>query len=88
MQKLHFTIIKHTEIIDEDLRRQIRRKQILFGGNMALKIYGTLNCKNGRQIKKQNRVFFVSEKEALENGYRPCGACIRSEYKKWKDGTV
>jgi len=35
-------------------------------------------------MKKENRVFFQSEKEAVAQGYRPCGHCMREEYKKWK----
>ena len=34
-------------------------------------------------MKKENRVFFVSEQEAIEQGYRPCGNCMNYEYKKW-----
>jgi len=39
-------------------------------------------------MKIENRVFFISEKEALDNGYRPCGHCMKSEYQKWKDGFI
>ncbi|MCE6992186.1 hypothetical protein LZG72_23970 [Dyadobacter sp. CY323] len=35
-------------------------------------------------MKLKNRVFFESESEAIENGYRPCGHCMRDEYSKWK----
>jgi methylphosphotriester-DNA--protein-cysteine methyltransferase len=38
-------------------------------------------------MKRENRVFFSSEKTAIANGYRPCGHCMRAAYKKWK-GTV
>ena len=68
--------------------KQIRMKQICFAGNMQLKIYGTLHCKSGKRMKKQNRIFFISQNEAVENGYRPCGHCMKSEYKKWKDGII
>ena len=36
-------------------------------------------------MKKENRVFFTSEKEAIAQGYRPCGHCLRSKYVDWKD---
>jgi len=39
-------------------------------------------------MKKQNRVFFTSVKKAIKFGYRPCGHCMRAEYKKWKDGLI
>jgi methylphosphotriester-DNA--protein-cysteine methyltransferase len=35
-------------------------------------------------MKVVNRVFFQNEQEALTNGYRPCGHCLREEYKAWK----
>jgi methylphosphotriester-DNA--protein-cysteine methyltransferase len=36
-------------------------------------------------MKKENRIFFISEEEAIRQGFRPCGHCMRQEYKKWKD---
>jgi methylphosphotriester-DNA--protein-cysteine methyltransferase len=81
-------LIKHNEISDAVLRTHIRQQQITLGGNSELKIYGTLHCKSGKRMKKQNRVFFVSEDEALQNGYRPCGHCMRNNYKKWNNELV
>jgi methylphosphotriester-DNA--protein-cysteine methyltransferase len=79
---------KHTEIDDEQLRKLIKAKEIRLGGNNKLKIFGTLNCNSGKRMKKQNRVFFVSEKEAVEQGFRPCGHCLNAAYKKWKDELI
>ena len=70
-------MIRHTEISTKELRRKIRQNEIRFGGNEKLKIYGTLQCKSGKRMKKENRVFFVSEKEAIKQGYRPCGHCLK-----------
>jgi methylphosphotriester-DNA--protein-cysteine methyltransferase len=81
-------MISHTEISDQDLRKQIKQKEILFGGNRKLKIYGMLQCKSGRRMKKENRVFFISGKEATKKGYRPCGHCMKNEYQKWKNGFI
>jgi methylphosphotriester-DNA--protein-cysteine methyltransferase len=81
-------LIKHNEISDAVLRTHIRQQQITLGGNSEFKIYGTLHCKSGKRLKKQNRVFFVSEDEALQNGYRPCGHCMRNNYKKWNNELV
>ncbi|MGN6478422.1 MAG: Ada metal-binding domain-containing protein [Flavipsychrobacter sp.] len=55
---------------------------------MRLKIYGSLSCSSGKRMKRSNRIFFVSEAEAIENGYRPCGHCMKNEYKNWKNGIV
>ncbi len=76
-------MIKHLDIKDSDLRRKIKQKEILFGGNRKLKIYGTLQCKSGKRMKRENRIFFVSESQAIKNGFRPCGHCLKKAYKKW-----
>ncbi|MFP3831687.1 Ada metal-binding domain-containing protein [Chryseobacterium sp. SIMBA_028] len=78
-------MIPHAQLSDTELRSKIRRQQICFGGNKRLKIYGLLSCTSGKRMKQENRVLFISEKEALENGYRPCGHCMSAQYKSWKD---
>ena len=60
------------------------------GGNKKLKIYGKLDCTSAlNYIKKgcyvNNRVFFENEEIAKQSGYRPCGKCMKKEYKKWKE---
>ncbi len=62
----------------------IRSGEISLGGNRRLKIYGTLNCRSGRKMKTENRVFFRDEAEAQSAGYRPCGHCLRDQYRAWK----
>ncbi|MEO6355801.1 MAG: metal-binding protein [Ferruginibacter sp.] len=81
-------MIRHSEIDEVNLRKLIRQKTILFGGNTKLKISGLLQCNSGKRMKKESRVFFISEKEAVENGYRPYGHCMKGSYKIWKDGLV
>ncbi len=77
-------MIRHTEINDQQLRKSIRRHTIVLSGNDKLKIYGKLNCKSGRRMKKENRVFFQSPVEAVQQGFRPCAHCMNDEYKNWK----
>ncbi len=81
-------MIQHTNINDIEVRKRIRQNEICFGGNKKLKIYGKLNCGAGKRIQKENRVFFGSDTEAIEQGFRPCGHCMRNNYKKWKNGPV
>ncbi len=81
-------MIKHTDISDTGLRKLIRHKEVLLGGNRKLKIYGLLSCKSGRRMKRENRVFFTSLEDAMNQHYRPCGNCMPVEYKKWKNGSV
>ena len=63
------------------------------GGNFLKKndkIYGRLDCPAALRAIKQSdnyakyRVFFKDEATAIAAGYRPCGTCMREQYKKWK----
>jgi len=81
-------VINHSKILDSDLRNKIKNAEICFGGNRKLKIYGTLKCSSGKRMKRENRVFFLSENEAKENGFRPCGHCLKTEYQNWKNGLI
>jgi len=81
-------MIRHAEISDSELRSKIRKKEIRFGGNSKLKIYGVLGCTSGKRMKSENQVFFKSAQEALQNNYRPCGHCMKVAYKKWKHGFI
>ena len=60
------------------------------GGNGKLKIYGRLDCPSALSTIRRfpgsyekSRVFFADEKTALEAGYRPCGNCMRAQYKEY-----
>jgi len=77
-------MIKHTGISDAGLRKLIRQQAIQVGGNLRLKIYGQLHCASGKRMKKENRVFFYSANEAIMQGFRPCGHCMKADYRKWK----
>lgn len=77
-------MIKHQDMEQSELHRLIKSGAIQLGGNARLRIYGTLHCKSGKRMLKKNRVFFTSEAEAMEEGYRPCGHCMRAAYQNWK----
>jgi methylphosphotriester-DNA--protein-cysteine methyltransferase len=74
----------HIQLTKGELNLLIKKGAIKFGGNKKLKIYGTLSCDSGKRMKKENRLFFQSEAEAIDRGYRPCGHCMRDEYQRWK----
>src|SRR5690606_11035900 len=59
------TMRKHTELSKAELRRGLRNKELVLAGNSRLKIYGTVDSKSGKRMKRENRVFFSSEAEAL-----------------------
>jgi methylphosphotriester-DNA--protein-cysteine methyltransferase len=79
-------MLYHIHLGNQKLKSLIRNGEIVFGGNKRLKIYGRLSCKSGTGMKIENRVFFSSEKEAINEGFRPCGHCMKREYQKWKNG--
>lgn len=81
-------MIHHSEVSDVELRIKLKDKTIRFGENRKDKIYGTLSCASGKRLNKENRVFFISEQEAQQENYRPCGHCMRKKYKTWKDGLI
>ncbi|WP_103072576.1 Ada metal-binding domain-containing protein [Aquimarina sediminis] len=81
-------MIRHSTVSDSEIKSKIRQKEICLGGNRKLKIYGKLGCGSGKRMKRENRVFFLSEKEAKDNGYRPCGHCMKIAYQKWKNGFI
>jgi methylphosphotriester-DNA--protein-cysteine methyltransferase len=59
------------------------------GGNRRDKIYGRLDCSSARRALPRGyatiRVFFADEATAIAAGYRPCGTCMRAEYRAWRD---
>ena len=82
-------MISHTDFENDEtgrkeLHKLIRQKKILLGGNRKLKIYGLLQCSSGKRMLRKNRVFFKSETEAIANGFRPCGHCLKDKYRQWK----
>lgn len=79
---------RHRELESSELHQKLKQHELLFAGNAQLKIYGRLTCSSGKRMLKSNRVFFVDEQEAIAQGYRPCGHCMKQAYKKWKDATI
>lgn len=83
-------MIQHSEMGDSAFERSRQLKalvdkgEVKLAGNRKLKIYGTLNCASGKRMRMHNRVFFKSEEEAINIGYRPCGHCMRKAYLQWK----
>lgn len=79
---------QHIDLTQIDLKAKLKNGDIVFAGNRKLKIYGSLTCNAGKRMLKINRVFFTNEHEAISQGYRPCGHCMKTAYKKWKDAII
>jgi methylphosphotriester-DNA--protein-cysteine methyltransferase len=61
------------------------------GGHRRTRVYGRLDCPAAlgliaRGCDMRHRVFFADEATAIAAGYRPCGACMRDEYRRWRAG--
>lgn len=59
------------------------------GGNGKARIYGRLDCGSALAALRrggyaEHRVFFADRETALAAGYRPCGTCLRAEYRERK----
>ena len=77
-------MIQHKNLTDFQMLQLIGQNRNLIAGNGLLKIYGRLNCASGKRMTKENRIFFKDTTEAKANGFRPCGHCMREQYKEWK----
>ncbi len=77
-------MIFHRDLTDEAVRAALRRCLLLFAGHVRYKIFGRLDCRSGRRMKRNNRVFFANEADARAEGFRPCGHCMRKDYAVWK----
>lgn len=77
-------MLHHADLSQKDVIRLIRVEEIAWAGNSNLKVYGKLDCASGKRMKKENRVFFKSETEAVRLGFRPCGRCLHDRYLIWK----
>lgn len=69
-------MIHHSDLTKSDLRTLIKQGDATLGGNRKLKIYGILTCGSGKRMKRENRVFFRNEEEALAAGFRACKNCL------------
>lgn len=83
-------MIRHLDLGITDFARNrklvalIHAGQISLGGHRPGKIYGRLDCRAGKRMKVENRVFFRDETEAKQQDYRPCALCLPKQYRAWK----
>jgi len=63
-----YKILKNGNIIES-------KKPGKYAGWKKGKIFGRLDCTSGMRMKKENRVFFLTWKDAIAEGYRPCKLC-------------
>lgn len=78
-------MMEHVTTNTRVLLALIKSNTLQWGGHKKLKVYGLLSCTSGKRMKKVNRVFFETEEEAIQLGYRPCGNCLQTQYRDWKN---
>ena len=75
-------------LLGADRRPYLSENPGTLGVNSKLRIYGRLDCWSARAALPKGyakiRVFFADEETAIGAGYRPCGNCLRAEYREWK----
>jgi DNA phosphorothioation-associated putative methyltransferase len=78
-------MLAYTDVETHELDRLIRSGKLAFAGHKRLRIYGTLECQgSGKRMGKEHLVFFETDDEARSQGFRPCGSCLKEEYRAWK----
>ena len=68
-----YKILKDGKIVESNVSGK-------YAGNRPRKIFGRLDCKSGMKMKKENRVFFLTYEDAINEGYRPCKSCKPNRY--------
>lgn len=83
--------MKMYKLLGADGKEYLSETPGTLGGNSKDKIYGRLNCYSALNAIKHYpgsyervRVFFADERTALAAGYRPCGNCMKAEYREYK----
>ena len=80
--------MKTYKLLTADRTTLISNTPGTLGGNSKAKIYGRLDCSAANSALSkgyaQYRVFFANEQDAIHAGYRPCGRCLRPQYREWK----
>jgi hypothetical protein len=84
------TTRKRYRLLGPDGREVVSSTPGKLGGHLGTRVYGRLDCPVALSLIRRGfdvrptRVFFAHELAAIAAGYRPCGACMRKEYRRWK----
>jgi len=70
-----FKTAETAKIGENLLEQKEQEKEGIFVGSRNSDKYHLPDCQWAKRIKKENEIWFKSEKEAQEKGYKPCG-CV------------
>ena len=82
--------VKHYRLVGPDGTEVLSTTPGTLGGHRRTRVYGRLDCPVALSLiargfdVRRHRVFFADEATAVAAGYRPCGACLRDGYRRWK----
>ena len=83
---------KQYRLIGADGKETLSAVPGTLGGNRRRRLYGRLDCRSAVGALAtgyaKHRVFFADEATALAAGYRPCGTCMREEYRTWVEESL
>ena len=72
------TIVEEPKVEEpkkEDPKKEAPATDGKFVGNSDSLVYHTLDCRYGKRISEQNKVFLKTKAAATKGGYKPCSYC-------------
>ncbi|MGC8929336.1 MAG: Ada metal-binding domain-containing protein [Candidatus Woesearchaeota archaeon] len=63
-------------------RKDLRILKQEFIGSKVSRKFHSFNCPSIRNLREENKVFFSAAEEAMKNGFKPCGLCMKKIKKK------
>lgn len=61
--------------IVEPAKKPVKKVEARLVGSSESDKFHSLDCRFAKMIKKENRVYFIDEKEAKSKGYKGCKKC-------------
>ena len=63
------------EIVKEEPKKAAPATDAKYVGNSDSLVYHTADCRYGKRISEQNKVFLKTKAAATKGGYKPCSYC-------------
>lgn len=63
------------EVVKEEPKKAAPATDAKFVGNSDSLVYHTADCRYGKRISEQNKVFLKTKAAATKGGYKPCSYC-------------
>lgn len=63
------------EVVKEEPKKAAPATDAKYVGNSDSLVYHTADCRYGKRISEQNKVFLKTKADATKGGYKPCSYC-------------